>query len=172
MAAGNGTDQISSNAATYLTHHGHHAHQPTQSVAAATAGPYQFVPFPHRPYPYDLLSLGPMGQSMYGNKMAEHQAQAAKYRDTLGRTAIFADPVNFRDARRAHLTPSSLIAGETPHNASQNHLNELADPNGSSGGGNSGGGNASSATGGSKEQCVAMSAGSYVANGKSEMGGP
>ena len=88
MAAANGTDQISSNAATYLTHHGHHAHQPTQSVAAASAGPYQFVPFPHRPYPYDLLSLGPMGQSMYGNKMAEHQAQAAKYRDTLGRTAI------------------------------------------------------------------------------------
>jgi hypothetical protein len=116
-----------------------------------------------------------MGQSMYGNKMAEHQAQAAKYRDTLGRTAICCRSfqLDFDDPRRAHLTPSSLIAGETPHNASQNHLNELADPNGSSGGGGGGGGaNASSATGGSKEQCVAMSAGSYVANGKSEMGGP
>lgn len=68
---------------TYLTHHGHHHHHQAAAAAAAASGPYQFVPFPHRPYHYDLLSLGSMGQSMYGggnNKMAEH----AKYRDALG----------------------------------------------------------------------------------------
>ena len=72
---------------TYLTHHGHHHHHHQAAAAAAPAsGPYHFVPFPHRPYHYDLLSLGSMGQSMYGggggnNKMAE---QHAKYRDALG----------------------------------------------------------------------------------------
>jgi hypothetical protein len=78
---------------TYLTHHGHHHHHHQAAAAAAAAsnpasGPYHFVPFPHRPYHYDLLSLGSMGQSMYGgggsnNKMAEQHA--AKYRsDALG----------------------------------------------------------------------------------------
>ena len=74
---------------TYLTHHGHHHHHQAAAAAAAASGPYQFVPFPHRPYHYDLLSLGSMGQSMYGgtagtnnNKMvAEH----VKYRDALGK---------------------------------------------------------------------------------------
>lgn len=93
---GNGADgsnqmASSNNPPTYLNHHNHHGHNQAPqtsatSAPAAAAGPYQFVPFPHRPYPYDLLSLAPMGQSMYNNKMAEH-AQAAKYRDTLGRTS-------------------------------------------------------------------------------------
>lgn len=80
---------------TYLTHHGHHHHHQAAAAAAAASnpasGPYHFVPFPHRPYHYDLLSLGSMGQSMYGgggsnNKMADQHA--AKYRsDALGETS-------------------------------------------------------------------------------------
>ena len=78
--------QQQANATNYLNHHSHHHHhqQAAAAVAAAASGPYQFVPFPHRPYAYDLLGLGSMGQSMYGhgaNKMVEH---ANKYRDVLG----------------------------------------------------------------------------------------
>jgi len=102
---------------TYLTHHGHHHQSQAAAAAAAAAGPYQFVPFPHRPYPYDLLSLGSMGQSMYGNKMADH----VKYRDTLGEVS------------------------QTTHNASHNQLTDMdnngaKDCGGGSGGGAGGGG--------------------------------
>ena len=70
-------------ATTYLNHHSHLSHH-QQAAAAAASGPYQFVPFPHRPYAYDLLALGSMGQSMYGaNKMVEHANN--KYRDVLGK---------------------------------------------------------------------------------------
>ena len=74
---------------SYLAHHSHHHHH------QSTAGPYQFVPFPHRAYHYDLLGLGSMSQSMYGAGSAKMDQQGKYRASDLGKSSVIQSHFGF-----------------------------------------------------------------------------